>query len=139
MISITPKGLDEVQRNLKRFPQLSGTHYANAVERGAQALRDTTKTMPPVSVARTGYDAKGIPVAPKYGGSLRQSIRTRKIALLAAGVLPGVNYGLFVHEGTRRMQARPYFKFALEDFGAQNKITDFFRQATDKIAQELGR
>jgi hypothetical protein len=137
MITVKVTGLDEVQRNLRNFPEISTKHYAHAVTTSAQQLRDTTKTMPPVSVARTGYNAKGIPVAPKYGGSLRQSINVRKIALLAAGVFTGVNYGSYVHLGTRNMKARPFMEWALNDFGALKKINDLFKSATDAIAREL--
>jgi HK97 gp10 family phage protein len=142
MITVKVSGLEEVQRNLKMFPQISQKHYAQAVTTGAQKLRDTTKTMPPVSVSRTGYNAKGIPVAPKYGGTMRQSITTRKIALLASGVFVGGNaqhYGIYVHEGTYKMKARPFFEWSLYAYGALKKIDALFKSATDAIARELVR
>lgn len=136
-MTVQVKGLREAQRNLQRFPEVSKKHYGKAVLHGAQVLQNETQKMPPVNKERTGYAAKGIPVAPKYGGTLRQSLTTHQIQQLAAGVYPAANYGIFVHEGTRKMPARQFFQWALEFFGAQKKIDDVIQDATDQIVKEL--
>jgi len=68
-----------------------------AIERSAEAIRDDTKRLPPVSAKTTGYETHGIPVDT---GRMRQSIQKRKLALLAAGVFADTNYSGFVQEGT---------------------------------------
>lgn len=59
-------------------------------------------------------------------GSLRRSIRPGPVRSVGngdleldviAGGLTGVDYALFVHEGTRRMSARPFLREAIEGMG----------------------
>jgi HK97 gp10 family phage protein len=125
-------GIGEILRELTSFPSGSKKVFGEAVKRSSEVLRDFTKKLPPVSAARTGYAAKGIPVAPKHGGTLRQSIQNRKLALLAAGVFPGANYGVHVHEGTSKMPARPFLDWALE-LGAEEMIDKIFEEAVSKF------
>jgi HK97 gp10 family phage protein len=134
MMTIQIKGGKDVLKNLMKYPEVAKRHYARAVDVGAQILRDDTKKMPAVSASRTGYDAKGIPVDTSR---MRTSINKRKIALLAAGVRTNTKYGVFVHEGTKKMKARPFFEWALKDFGVQKKIDDLFAEASHRIAIEV--
>lgn len=122
-IVVTIEGFDKVYQILNA-PKLID-EVDRALVRAAGYTRDIVKQMPPVNAERTGYGAKGIPVAPKYGGTLRGSISSRKVGLLAAEVFIGPaaqNYGMYVHDGTKKMPARPFGKWALEDFHAQAVI-----------------
>jgi hypothetical protein len=132
-VFVRVNGLNDVQRNLALFPDLARKEYAEAVKRGGQTLADETKRMRPVSAKTTGYGAKGIPVD---SGRLRQSIRSRSLSLLAAGVSPFVGHGIHVHEGTNKMPARHFFDWALE-LGAQKKIDQHFVDASDRILRSL--
>lgn len=99
------------------------------VQKSAELLRDDTKRLPPVSAATSGYEAKGIPVAPKHGGFMRQNIEKAALAQLAAGVGTGrASYGPYVHDGTRKMPARPFFEFALE-MGTEKEIDQMIDEA----------
>lgn len=109
-----------------------------AVMRSARELTSATQRMPPVSASTTGYGAKGIPVAPKYGGSLRQGIQPRKVTLLAADIVTGGNgskYGGYVHDGTSKMQARPFFKWLLEDFGGEAIINTILQSSLERFTR----
>ena len=115
---------DKIRKDLMRFPEKAKKVYGDAVQRSAEKLRDMTKQLSPVSKAKTGFGAKGIPVDT---GRLRQSIYKRQIQQLAAGVYPKVKYGGYVHEGTSKMPARPYLQWALE-LGAQKAIDAIFER-----------
>ncbi len=113
-------GLDNALQSLdgSRF----GAAVQRAVERSGQALRDDTKRLPPVSAKRTGYDARGIPVD---SGRMRQSIQSRQITAIAAEIFAPVNYSGYVHDGTSRVPARPFFDWALEA-GTAERIAQIF-------------
>ena len=117
---------------LALFGASVGRVIGPAVQKGSQVLRDTAKTLSPVSAKTTGYGAKGIPVAPKHGGFMRQNIGNRKLSLLAAGVHTGrADYGAYVHQVTRKMPARPFFEWAAEV--AESRIDDIMLTAFSKL------
>ncbi len=105
-----------------------------AVNRAAEVLRDQTKKLPPVNVERSGWETPGIPVAPLHGGTLRQSIQKRRLGLLASEVYTGVNYGKFVHDGTSKMRARPYFRWMLENFQGKEMLEAILLSALERVA-----
>lgn len=111
MIEVNVLNRGAIERDLALFPEKAKRIYGMAVDRAAEALRDHTKNLRPVSAKTTGYGAKGIPVD---HGHLRKTIRKKKLASLAAGVFPNTgsggkgDYGVYVHEGTSKMPARPF-------------------------------
>jgi hypothetical protein len=109
MTTIEISGLDSVTRMLQGASQQNT--YDRILDRCAQAWADETKKMPAVSAKTTGYGTKGIPVDT---GRLRQSIHSRRISSIAAGVVAPVQYASFIHEGTGVMPDRPFFDWALE-------------------------
>lgn len=108
--------------------------FVREVDRGVQQaiemLRDETKKMPPVSANTTGYGQPGIPVDT---GRLRQSIQKRKIALMAAEIFAPVQYAEFVHQGTSKMPARPFFEWVWADFGGKEKTEDILKEALERL------
>lgn len=115
-----------MERELKRFPVKAQQVFGRAVMLAGSALRDNTKKLRPVSAKTTGYGVKGIPVDT---GRLRQSILSRRLSLLAAGVIAPVKYASAVHQGTRKMPARPFFAWSLQ-LGGQKKIDAVFEKAS---------
>ena len=106
------------------------------VQKGAHALRDGIKKMPPVNSERTGYAAKGVPVAPRYGGTFRQSISDRRAGLMAADVFVGPAaeaYGTFVIDGTAKMPGRDVYQWELEDFGGLKILDTLVRDALLRV------
>lgn len=61
-------------------------------------------------VAATALDVQtnAIELAPVKTGTLRRSIRVQHISGLEAWIGSKLDYARFVHDGTRRMAARPY-------------------------------
>ena len=71
--------------------------------------------------------------------------------LMAAEVYTGVSYGGYVHQGTARMPARPFFTWQLEDFGgmamydgseffvlASNKENQYLHSRNEELGDEIG-
>ena len=127
--SITTSGKDEIVGPLAAYPKESVQAFDRTIQRGGEYLRDFTKKLKPVSAKTTGYGVKGIPVDK---GQLRQSIQKRKVALMAAGVYPGAKHGVLVHEGTSRMQARPFFDWSLE-LGAEKAIDGMMEKTASQL------
>lgn len=113
-LGVKVTGLEEVKAHLAQYPKEAPAVYGEALARAGARLRDETKAL------------GNIPVAT---GRMRQSINSRRISLLAVGVFVGTDYGAYVHEGTARMPARPFFRWALEG-GAQKAIDDIFSAAS---------
>ncbi len=89
------------------------------LRQGSAMLRDAAKRMPPVSAKRTGYAALGIPVDT---GLTRQKIVSKKNGPLDYSDVAETNYSGYVHDGTSRMPARPFFAWLLHDFGGLDKL-----------------
>ena len=129
-VVLSIEGLDLIEQVVDppRFMSAIGT----ALDHSAEALRDQTKQLPPVSARTTGHDAKGIPVET---GRMRQSVQKRRVALMAAEVYVGTNYGIHVHEGTSRVPSRPFFRWLLDDFQGREVIANIFSAALERLTR----
>ena len=130
MLTVEITGLDAWQKALE--PQAFNRACDRILDRGSQTWADETKKMPPVSAKTTGYDAKGMPVD---SGRTRQSIHNRRISNIAAGVVAPVSYGEKIRFGTATMPGRDFFLFALEDFGAKQKIDGIVQE---ELSRDFG-
>lgn len=63
-------------------------------------------------MTKVGSFPPGAPVGDT--GRLRSGIRTKMTGDTSAEIRPNVRYAVFVHEGTRNMQARPFFDRSVE-------------------------
>lgn len=114
MLTVTVTGLEAIQAATD--PATFERSMAVGLWEAAEALMNTVKAnMPDIR----GFASKGIPV--DLGG-LKRSIERRRLQLLAVEVYAGTNYSLYVHDGTARTAARPFFQWALQDFGAIEKM-----------------
>lgn len=92
-LQVTPK-LNLIQR---MFLRIAGDiQLQKKVEEYAYSIEHYAKMRTPVDT-----------------GLLRSSIRT-DIGNLKAAVGPHTNYGIYVHEGTRRMAGRPFMRWGKE-------------------------
>jgi hypothetical protein len=66
---------------------------------------------------------------------MRQAIAKRKLALMAAEIFVPVNYSGFVHSGTDRMRARPFFVWQLEEFGGLEKVQIVLNSALERVVR----
>jgi hypothetical protein len=83
---------------------------------------------------RMGGTGGGSPVAAAHGGNLRDTHRTQ-INQWSAIIRPTAKYAMYVHEGTFRMQARPWLDYAQQQ--ADGAISILSNQLLDKIVSDL--
>ena len=132
-LSIQASGFDAIQMQLDQFPANATRELGSALLEAGNTLTAIIQQMPPVSAATTGYGSLGIPVAPKYGGTLRQSIHARQVDATTVEVTHDTDYGDFVYFGTVKMQERPFFQWALEDFGGYQAIEEIMQRTLGNL------
>lgn len=122
-INITAPGFDAVARRFALFPERVLAAMGDGIAEAAMIAEDESK--------------KAITTGPTRAidtGRLRSELVPREIDKLhlRTSIYPIVNYGVYVHDGTGRMRARPFFTVAKK--GAEPRINDLFR---DKIKEAL--
>jgi len=98
--------LDEVARKIIKVPQVINKNMPDALKKAAFIVEGEAKKVTPVDTGR-----------------LRASIYTT-VKSMSAIVQPKTNYALYVHQGTRRMTARPFMKEGMER--SQSRIERIF-------------
>lgn len=68
-------------------------------------------------------------------GFLRSSIGVQSVMAYRATVVASAYYGIYVHEGTRYMRARPFLTAGLQD--AAPGIEDIFGKRVNKLIETL--
>lgn len=86
---------------------------------------------------RVGQNGGGIPVALKNGGNLREQHRTVINGLVGRfGVgQTRVKYAGYVHDGTKKMRARPWLEFARTK--ADGAVTKHYKVFMDNILKHI--
>lgn len=87
-----------------------------------------------VSSYKVGRDSKIN--TPVDTGRLRAST-TIRVTPISGTISTNTNYDIFVHEGTRRMTARPYLRNALES--NENFIDQQFKKAVSDTLNTIGK
>lgn len=121
-----------VKRDFARWPTESKAVYGKAVNRAMQEYERYVKQMPPVSARTTGYgNRRGMPTDTN---DLRRSIKSKPMPQLgiAAGTYSKIGHAIPVHEGTKRMPARPFFEWALK-MGADKIIHNVIEKASQTL------
>jgi len=115
------KGLDELQAQFRKSPQIVGRRLNQAINKATVILTNHLKTGGIVPI-RTGL--------------LKQSIRP-VISHLKSTIAPHTNYAIYVHEGTRFMEAQPFLKTAIDDKkkDVQRQFNNAARQITNDLAK----
>lgn len=135
-VSIKIEGLEEYVNQLKSFD--GQKMLGDAIERGADALVVIAQNMPPVNVKNDGYDAMGFPVAPKYGGTMRQMTHSVRTGQTEAEVVADTDYSGFVAYGTSRMGERDFFQWMMDNFGGYEKLEEIVQEAIDNAFPGAG-
>jgi len=115
-VKIELKNLARVQRAMKKSPEIMRDESRDFLVRAMAAVRRIIWNEPWRMASGEALIAGGVPVAAINGGNLRQSHRTDFFDFKATigpdiAVAP---YAEFVHEGTMKMEARPWLNFAEE-------------------------
>lgn len=120
-IQVKITNLAEIQAAFKKAPMTMARNLQTAITRSALAVQRQSMINSPVL---TGY--------------LRASHQSI-FEPLKATIQPMANYAIYVHEGTSRMEARPFLLEAVES--ETENINDNFHKAVqdtlDEIAKEV--
>lgn len=131
-ISVQAPGVDQLLTNLKDFGNNTDQILDEMVGEAGDELVKLIQALPPVNVQNYGYDALGIPVAPKFGGTMRQTVHSSKPAQKEREVGPDTDYSDYVILGTVKMQARNFLKWALENFGGLEKVEEVAQRVLNR-------
>lgn len=122
-VHIKITNLAAVRSAFSAAPRLMSKELGNAIKKATFLVDARSKINTPVDTGR-----------------LRASHRTmfQGVGQQFAGIVqPVANYAMFVHEGTKFMQGRPFLRTALED--SENEIQYLFRTATQNALNSIGR
>ncbi len=118
-IKVEIKNLADIKSAFARSPRVMTKNLQKAIEKSTLMVgRDSRRNTP----VRTGR--------------LRSSTYER-LSTLKGEIGTNVYYGLFVHEGTRFMRARPYLKMAVDQ--NESAINKEFGIAVQDTLDELAR
>ena len=134
MATITFKGKDELIAAIRRNPTKVKQETVNYLKRGtAELLREMKKP-----AWRVGASGGG---APEDTGNLRQAHRTEiNTSSLYGRVYAdsgAARYAVYVHEGTKRMKARPWLEYAKKQ--KEKAIMAMQDDLLKKIVQDLAK
>lgn len=116
-VSIEIKGLQKMADLLDKSPRVAEKEVRAALAKGVIVLQGAARQFTPVDTGR-----------------LRGGHKTR-VGAFEAAVYNPVDYALYVHEGTRKMRARPFYKLAAED--SKDKINSIFDKHVANIIKQI--
>lgn len=114
-ISLKLHGVERLGKYLAARPREVGAAISRAIKKSGFILESESKkalTTGPTRAIRTGL--------------LRSQNVVRELSDIRAAVYPLVDYALYVHEGTFKMRARPWFQAAAKEAGP--KIREAFEE-----------
>lgn len=111
----------EVMEELKKYPELINKNLITYIKLALIGIQRNAKMIAPVDTGRLRAD-------------IRTDLRIQSNEVKGV-IFNNVRYALFVHEGTSRMRARPYFKQAIEG-GARIELERVLRR--DLLKKERG-
>lgn len=122
-VNIQIKNLPQIRAAFAQAPRLMSSNWKQALIKSAVLVQSESMIRTPVLTGRLRASHEFRVTGGGFG--------------MQAEVGPTANYGIFVHEGTRFMRARPFLKQGAE--ASLNRIQDFFTKATQDALNDIGR
>lgn len=121
-INLTINNIDQVNRAFKEAPQAMVVGIQSAIEKlGVKAVKET-------KIAIT--EGRNMWKSPIDTGMMRQGIYARfepmKAIITPSSITP---YAMYVHEGTGKMRARPFFEITAQS--KSEEFADFFNKCIE--------
>ncbi len=115
--TIQIKNPEEIMKWLAAKPDETVREIGKAIEKSVYKVNERAKRNSPVDTGR-----------------MRASIsKTVSERAMEGEVAVGVKYGIYVHEGTRRMKGRPFLGDAVRE--SEKEIENYLVQAINNICQ----
>ena len=118
-INVTIKNLPEIKAAFNKAPILTAKYLNRAIKSSIFTIERDSKINTPVDTGR-----------------LRAS-HTSNFSPLKGVLQTNTDYDIYVHEGTRRMRARPFMLQAVES--NDGKVQDFFTEAVQNVLDDIAR
>lgn len=118
-INVTIKNLPQIRAAFSKAPIKMATELNTAIKKSIFTIERVSKINTPVLTGR-----------------LRASHESR-FSNLRGELEPTANYAIWVHDGTRRMRARPFLLNAVQTVDEQ--VNDFFTKAVQNTLDDIGR
>jgi len=119
MISIKIAALAALQSKILTAPRRVGQAISKAIKKSAFVLEAESKK------ALTSGPTRALDT-----GTLRSQVTVRQLSDIQATIYPLVDYAIYIHEGTYKMRARPWFNAAAKN--SIGKIKTIFDNAIKK-------
>lgn len=129
-ISVNIPNLPQIKQALAAYPTISAKHVNDAIKRSVFEIQAESVTRTPVANPMSWKRPN-----PKYKPGRLKGSYTVTFAPLQGILEPMVNYAIYVHEGTRFMQSRPFLKQGIE--AAQDKVQRHFENAVSDTLNEI--
>lgn len=123
------EGIDELKTAIRRNPQMVKEETAKFIARGLAEYRRIISRSP----WRIGGSGGGAPVGT---GNLRDT-HAQEQRPFEGKIYPRANYAGYVHEGTGRMQARPWLDYAKKS--GNRKIRQLEKDLLATITKDLAK
>jgi len=122
-VNIKIANASEIRRAFNKAPRLMDKELNTAMWRmGALVQRESMQRTPVLTGRLRASHTLNV-----SGGGIGKT----------ATIQPTANYAIFVHDGTRFIQARPFLKEGADD--SMNDIQDGFVRAVQNVFDEIGR
>ena len=121
--NIKIKNIEEIKRAFSQAPHLMNQEMKTALTRSAITVQGQSMQNSPVLTGRL----RSSHVFTVSGEGIG----------MKAEVYPTVDYGIFVHEGTRYQRPQPFLRDALEQ--STKDIQDDFTRAAQNVFDKIGR
>ncbi len=129
MISLKLKNEAKILQAFRNVPQDMAKELQKAMQKVSVFTAGEVKT-----VITSGT---GMWKSPIKTGAMRRGIQVKEVKPLRAIITPASStpYALFVHEGTRRMKARPFFEITAKVKGKE--VQKFFEAVIVNVIKKL--
>lgn len=118
-INVTIKNLPQIRAAFSQSPIKMASELNTAIKKSIFTIKRQSKINTPVLTGR-----------------LRASHESR-FSNLKGELEPTANYAIWVHDGTRRMRARPFLLNAVQTVDEQ--VNDFFTKAVQNTLDDIAR
>lgn len=127
-ISVTITNAEEIKRAYSLAPALMTMNLNKAIRASIENIKASSMEHTPVrtGVLRASHYTKFSPLRGEVGADPSDDPAAR-----------GVNYAIFVHDGTKFMKANPFLKYAVED--EEKEVQKLFIYAVQDVLNKIGK
>lgn len=117
-LTVKIEGLESIQKSFRQSPRVFTTVFDRAIKKSIFVLLGTSREVTPVD---TGF--------------LRGAGMQTTFEALIGKLENTAPYAVYVHDGTSRMDARPFFEWGID--AGQDQVNNIFSKAMEEFKQSI--